>query len=477
MPGLHAKKSPSGAKKLHACPGNYAMVDSLPPEMRSGSGPAAKLGTVSHFLLETCLREQKPPQTYSGRLLQIVREGADDEDVVMLKASAKLPKNTADRANTFEVDVDMVANVDIAYDYVVRRCEELGVPMSKLKLEQRVNPVPDRDDTSGTADITIDAWPIFLVVVDFKNGRITVEHNDNPQLLAYLAGMVNELGWDYDQYEIAVVQPNGRHSEGKVRAEIVTKERLLRFVDEHRAAAERADAAAEVFPGWEMQPEPGDNDGVILRPWADSDDAAAELVGAPTWAEEYLTAGEHCTFCDAWLVCPANKAMRRAEAQLAFTKEERLPDLKSFRVTATEEAERIYAAAPFLMTMIRQAGRYLIGEAKAGRLPASMKFVRKTSHNRWAPGEDGEVPPPEMIAQAMVDQGFIGDNARAQLFLPATIITGPKAQMLVPSKRRVEFAKAFMHKPEGGLKLVPASAPGEAVPFKVGDEFTEESEE
>lgn len=484
MPGLHAKKSPSGSKWWRTCPGGLAMVDSLPDDMRSGSGYAAKLGTVSHFLLETCLREGLSPHRYEGRLLQIVDEGSDDESVIMLKTVAKMPKSAAVRANTFEVDSDMVANVDLGFQYVVKRCDELGVPLSKVKLETRTNPVPDRDDTSGTADVTIDAWPIVLAVVDFKNGRLVVEHDDNPQLLAYLAGKAHDEGWFYDSYEVAVVQPNGRHTEGKVRVATVTEVDLRAFVVSHRAAAELADQASAAFPGWTVEPsrEAGEAGRVQLNAFAADFDGDALM--APTWAEEYLVPGSNCDWCDAALVCPAYKAFRREQAQLEFTDEEDIPSAKDFRVTALDEARRIIERAPLLASMVRQAMRFATAEAKAGRKPAFMKFVRKVARREWLPAWAESTP--DAVVKALlagvkldgVETGpLIGDNERAKLYVPEALVTGPQAEKLINSKLRPAFNAAFLHKPEKGLKLVLATAPGEEVAYKVGDDFTEEEGE
>jgi hypothetical protein len=469
MPGLHAKKSPSGAKRLRKCPGNYAMVDSLPLDMRSGSGRASKLGTISHFLLETCLTEIVEPATYQGRLIQIVDEGTDDEHCVMLKPKAKMPRNAAERNNTFEIDDEVVENVTRAYDYVERRCTELKLDMSKLKLETRTNPVPDRDDTSGTADVTIDAWPRVLEVVDFKNGRIVVEHKSNPQVMAYLAGKAHDEGWDYESYWVTIVQPNGRHEEGAVRSIEVPKEDLLEFVDEHRTAAERADEAAEEWPGWKTKPTK-DNEKVV------------ELQD-PDWAEQYLAAGDHCDFCDASGVCPAYRAFRQKQAREEDwdrdpeTGEVEVPDLAAFRFTALKEALEVKAREGFFRTLIRKANGYLAAEAKAGRLPPGLKWVRKRSKREWKPGLAQEA-----IPDMMVKEGFISDNEKARLYAPSVLITGPQAEKLLnkgkgSSERKARFNDQFLHKPVGGLKLVLASDPGEPVPYSVGDDFEDDEED
>lgn len=473
MPGLHAKKSPSGAKVLHSCAGSYAMKDSLPLELRSGSGNASKLGTISHHLLETCLGDEDHPSVYEDRLIQIVEEGGGNEHCVILKKGAKLPRNAADRANTFEVDEEVVANVSLAYEYVEHRCAMLGIPMSKLKLETRVNPCPDRDDTSGTADVIIDAWPMALELVDFKNGRIVVEHKKNPQVMSYLAGAAHEEGWDYSEYIVTIVQPNGRHEEGKVRSEPVWKEDLLAFVDKHRDAAARADEAAEAFPGWKVEPAIGadgrlNSDKVALK------DAA--------WGEEYLAAGDQCDWCDASHVCPVYRAFRQKQAgeenwDAGEDGEVKVPDLKTFRFTALAEAIEVKAREGFFRAIMRKANAYLISEARAGRLPPGMKWVRKVEKRKWNPDLVQD-----LIPDAMVEAGLLGANEKARLYAPSVLITGPQAEKLIKGgkgagERKAAFNTAFLVKPKGGLKLVLATAPGEPEVFNVGDDFEDDEEE
>jgi len=463
MPGLHAKKGPSGAKRLHECVGSVPFVASLPPEMRSGSGAAARLGTASHTLLEVSLRERNHPSVYAGRLITVAPDavdGEEHEETVMLKKGAKLPKSPEVRSRTYEVDDEMLMNVELAWDYVERRCAELSVPMESLLLETRTNPVPDRTDTWGTADVTIDGWPLMLEVVDYKNGRLKVEHEDNPQLLAYLAGMAHDTGWMHDAYQITVVQPNGRHTEGKVRPFPVTKEALLAFVEKHRGKAETSDIAADEFTG-----DPTDTD---------SEDR--------TWAEKWLAAGDHCEFCDAAPACPANKAWRekmaREAAQRDFPREETERVVDSLNITSAAEAIEFLKWRTQLLVQFRMADRFLAAEAKAGRMPNSMKYVRKRSKRQWKPDEEtGKVPSPAELAERMIADGYLTEEKEGKLFKDPEPITGPQAEKLVPSKLRKEWAEKYLHTPPGGLKLVPVTEPGEPVEVNAADDFIDDEEE
>lgn len=461
MPALHAKKGPSGAKRFHECAGSLARVNALPLSMRSGSGKAAQKGTAAHLLLETSLREGVEPVTFKGRLILVAPdalEGEEPEETVMLKARAKLPKDPEERGRCFEVDDEMLLNVDTAWTYVSNRCEELGVPLSALQLETRTNPCPDRDDTWGTADITLDAWPTVLEVVDYKNGRITVEHKANPQLLSYLAGRAHDTGWDHERYLITVVQPNGRHEDGKVRTYEVSKEELLAFVEQHRTAAIAADIAADEF--YEC-------------------DEEVSTPHGKAWAEKWLKAGDHCTFCDARPVCAIHLAWVENMARQSSVEDfadiiEKTPEAK-LQCEAVEQAKTILRWQHILMPQFAAARRFLDEEAKAGRIPSAWKLVRGKSFGRWRPDDEGAIPPPEALAFNMFMDGFLTEEQylAGVLYAPRSAITGPQARALVPAKRRAEFNAQYLHTPPGALKLVPESAPGEAVVFDAKADFAE----
>lgn len=458
MPGQHSRKSPSKAKLLHECGGALPFIESLPMEMRSTGGDAARLGTATHALIEECLKNDKTPADYEGRLIQITLDkDGNEEGTKFLRPNAKLPKSPEERNRTFEVDGDMILNADLAVEYTHKVLAEHGLNSAALQLETRTNPVPERDDTSGTADITIDAWPTLLEVVDYKNGRLVVEHEDNPQVLSYLAGRAHDTGWCHDEYKITVIQPNGRHHEGKVRTFPITKEDLLAFVVKHRLMAERSDEAEDALA-------------------ARGGDVTVRLGDEPSsWADVYLRAGQHCgdSFCDARHVCPAYKAWMQAQARIEFA--DAPPD--DMTVKATEEALEVLKWAPALQARIRSASAWLLHEAQAGRMPAGLKFVRKRGKREWAKNDDGSDKPAEILADELVNAGYIGDNAKARLFKPVSLITGPQAEKLVPAKRRAEFSEAYLVKPPGGLKLVPESDPGEAVTFNPGDDFADDEAE
>jgi len=469
MPSLHAKKGPSGAKQMHECPGAGAFKESLPFSMRAGSGPAARKGTAAHTLLETALREGVEPVTFKGRLILTPpdpAEGEKPQETVMLKKGAKLPKSPEERARCFEVDNEMLLNVDTAWVYVVQRAEAFGIPLSALQLETKTNPCPERDDTWGTADITLDGELDFesaLEVVDYKNGRRTVDHRGNPQVLAYLAGRAHDTGWRHDLYFITIVQPNGRHEDGRVRTSPVTKAELLEFVEQHRTAAIKADLAADEF---------------------EECDRETKTPHGQRWAEKWLKAGDHCTFCDARPVCAVHLAWVENMARQSSVKEfadilEKSPEQK-LQVEAVEQAKTILRWRHLLVPQFKAAERFLDSEARAGRIPPEWKLIRSRSYSRWRPDDEGNKAErdPDALAFNMYMDGFLTEEQYlAGVLTKKDSITGPQARALVPAKLRPDFNARYLHTPPGALKLVPESAPGEAVVFDAKADFAEVIEE
>ena len=93
---------------------------------------------------------------------------------------------------------------------------KLAVERGELKLEARVNPLPERDDTGGTADVTIDIWPDLLEIADYKNGTgVYVPIENNWQTRSYLLGRAvvenpEDLG-EYNHYRHSIGQPRHHH--------------------------------------------------------------------------------------------------------------------------------------------------------------------------------------------------------------------------------------------------------------------------
>ena len=434
---FHTKRSPSQAKRFLSCPGALALCDSLPEDQKNQSSDAARLGTATHGLIERCLKEGSHPEDYRDRIIELI---GDEESVSILRANAKMPE--AGRV-FFIVDSDIIDGAELMTTYVRQRCKELGVDESALQLETRTNPLPDRDDTSGTADVTIDGWPEILEVVDYKNGYNVVEHEDNEQLLAYLLGKALEAEFAHETYRVTVVQPNAGHEDGRVRSFTVTKKELLEFQARYRKGIDRCEVAEESF---EKLPH-----GKTVN---------------EVWAGNFLKAGDHCLFCDAQAVCPARAKLAQAHAKMDFAEEP-----EEFQFTQREaDVARILEWAPQMEALIRAANLYAQRSMESGHHVPGFKLVRGRSTRKWRP----ELTEKDIVRD-LTKGGWIKD--KSALFSKPELLSGPQVEQLIPKDRRDVFNEVFLHKPEGSLTVAAERDPRPGVKCSAADDFADADED
>lgn len=449
----HARLSASKTKQWWICSGSVVYLESRPDLVRP-SGIHAQLGQAAHSLSERCLREGSDPSDYMDRIIVLI-----DDSISILRPGAKTPKGTG--KTWFVVDVDMAEAVEMLTTYVRGRCEELGVDQSALKLEQHVVPLPDRDDTGGTADIIIDAWPEVLEGVDYKHGAgVFVPVKNNHQLRSYLLGLAVKDKFVHELYRCTIVQP--RHVEGGISYEELTRDELIAWAAELAEAAERVDAATVAF--------------------------AKHKSPQKLYEEGFLSTGEdgsHCTFCDLSNECPAALARVTELAGADFAEEpedldtpgdNRLAVLLPWVPFVDKWLRGLEASSERLLMQGRS-----IEDDEGNRL---FKLVRKRSTRKHASvivlerDEDGvprktvEIEDDDQRADLIVDQGFIAGKKRDTMF-KSDLKSGPQIEKLVPKNRRGNFSDQFLFKPEGGLTVAPESDPREAVTVDPAADFDE----
>jgi hypothetical protein len=445
---FHAKRSPSQSKRFLSCPGSIIVCATLPVEQQNPTNEAGLIGTCVHKIIEDSLRTGAEPETFRDRI--IVLEG-ENHDAKILKRGAKAPKG-ADP--WFIVDSAMIDGATVMVDYIYDRCFDLDLDtMSRkaIQLETRTNPLPERDDTSGTADVTLDAFPECLEVVDYKNGWNLVDHNDNDQLRSYLLGKVLEAiakGRRYKRYKITIVQPNAPHDEGRIRSVEYTENELL----EYQVTLREGIARNEVAENDKRAPKPD---------WEELD---------PKWAEKFLSPGEEtCFWCDARTVCPARIAMAKAQAIADFDDldgpatyvEERTPSTIS-------EAEKILAWAPAMQNLIAAATQWVQRSLEHGKPSTTHKLVRMKTNREWA-----EEFTPEQLAKNLRKSGLANLEPGDLTTAPA-LKSGPQVEKLLKADKRKAFSELYLIKPQGRLTLAPITDPRPAVAAGAAVDFDDD---
>lgn len=411
-PQGHARLSASQTSHWWGCPGGAATLE-LRPDLRRESGPAAALGTAAHAVLERCLKEGKEPEYFRDRIVVMVGEGTS-----ILKKNAKPPKDPTKK--WFEVDDDMVAAVRCATDYVRRRlAEEDG---AELTTEGHTVPLPERDDTGGTSDVTIDCWPDLYERVDYKHGSgVFVPVEGNKQLLSYLLGGAEETGWSHELYRMTIIQP--RHHlapHDGVMSVDVTREELMEFRDGLREAAGRVDRARAMLAKGDLGLQELYEDGLVDK-------------------------GDHCTFCDLKAGCPAKVRAAVEEAQADFDAEPPAGKAPKVEVAWMEDDRLCRAAlwAPYLKSWAKSVEDETKRRMHGKDLPG-LKFVRGPGSRAWAEG----VTPDDVrgvLEQAGVDP---------ELATPRTLVTPPAAEKLL-SKEDRGLLEQLIERREGGLLVAP----------------------
>ena len=477
----HSRLSASQTKDWFNCPGTIALKEMFPYD--DPSGEAAQLGTCAHALIERCLGEGVSPASYEGRLIQIKAPDTPEEDTVILAKNAKWPKGT--QAVCFEVDDDMIDATTCFIDYVIGRLVELfpeaydttgfgdevpysiaidAVKRGQLKLEGRVNPLPERDDTGGTADVTIDCWPDLMELVDYKNGTgVLVGAKGNLQLKSYTLGRAVENGGDigeYEEYRYTIGQPrHHRAPPGGMSWEHQKPSEMAAFRRQLIAACERVDKARECL------------ETAQAHKMNDSDDPlTVEEAREALYNAGFLSVGEdgsHCNWCPHLNHCPA--ALNKVQETVGMDFDDEAEELEA--PMGPNHIATILPWKPFIEKFLKVAAAKAEELAYEEKMPG-YKIVRKGGNRTWKP----KLVPAEVKARLIEHYGV----DPAKIMNPAadpTMRTGPQIEKAVPSKMRAEFAAEFLHKPEGGFTMVPEDDGREAVSMsQAADDFDEVEE-
>lgn len=448
----HARLSASDTKRWANCPGSIAFEE-LNPHLKKEGSVYAREGTCAHKLVELCLEKGHDAEEYGGRIIRIVVKDGKEVGTSMLRKGARL-KDELD----FEVTGDMIEAVQACVDYVrgvldiyvEDACTVTAIKNGFLKLERRVNPLPERDDTGGTGDITLDIFPDLYETVDYKHGQgVLVPVERNHQLRTYLRGGVIEDGaTGYAKYRTTICQP--RHKDTPpdgILSEDITEEELEAWTEELRGWVACVDQA---------------------RAFTEDDQTIEGLYKAG-----FISVGRnasHCRFCDLKTLCPStrNKAQEMASADFA----EEDPDDFDDRASG---ANQLAVLLPWVDVMI-DYWNAVRDDAKGHMLNGGkidgFKVVRGRSPGRTL--KEGMTP--EMMVDTAVEMGAKREACFAPP-KPAAPLSGPKIEKLIPKDKRKRFSDATMFTPEGKLDIAPIDDKRPAVTVNAADDFKGETDE
>lgn len=315
----HSKLGASIAKRWLNCVGSVNLSEKAPPVVE---GPHAAKGTKAHDLLE----------------YRIHRDILDTPVAKLPKIPKKVPKEDEDA-------------VQVAIDWIeLNYMKDLG---DILLAETKADLSHIDGEMFGTADISIVRLFGRLTVVDYKNGAgIVVEVVDengnlNEQLMYYLLGIAKKYDFNFDEYEIGIIQPHAPHPEGPERMKLVTFDDLMKFEDSLRKGAKRfRDGKNTLFPG------------------------------------------EWCRFCPATPICPALGKKSVESARDAFdddfdSLDSKLPALKHPGDITPEKMGHILRNVEILDSWISAMRGYAQGLLERGGKIDGFKLVQKKPRRQW----------------------------------------------------------------------------------------------
>lgn len=182
-PSKHATLSASGAHRWMKCPPSALIEAQYRAEHGEASSPAAEQGTVAHALAEYKVR----------RLDHRFQQEAGEKPVSEL------------------IDEEMEAHTDDYATFILEAASKARAeyPSFILAVEQRLDFSHVVPGGFGTADCIIIAKD-RIQVIDFKYGQgILIEAENNPQLMLYGLGALNQFGqlYDLETVQLTIVQP------------------------------------------------------------------------------------------------------------------------------------------------------------------------------------------------------------------------------------------------------------------------------
>lgn len=200
---------------------------------------------------------------------------------------------------------------------------------------------------------TVDCWKYdelrgkHLWILDYKHGQgVAVEAEDNVQLMYYALGAVLENRIRPRKITVVIVQPRCSHKDGLVRDWTFNWEDLVDFKDRLMVAA-----------------------------------YATEVPDAP------LAVGDHCRFCPAVAVCPAQHqyAIEVAQEEFSAIDETTLPPPE---ILTDAELGDVLAKADMVLMWLSACKNYAVRQLETSGTVPGWKLVNKRANRKWNSQEE-----------------------------------------------------------------------------------------
>jgi hypothetical protein len=321
------------------------------------------------------------------------------------------------------VTKEMALAVGVYVDKVNTLAKSLGAE-PKLEVQFSLGRLNPKEPMFGTADCVVyDELTGHLHVLDYKHGRgVVVEAVDNPQLQYYALGAVLELGVKPREITVWIIQPRAPHKDGVVRDWSFDWEHLVAFRHELMTAAYRT---------------------------RDEDPP--------------LSVGDHCRFCPASAICPAQKEHALTVVQDAFVEAEP-PALPGPETLTKEEIEIVLAQADHLMAWLRDVKSYAHEQLEQGHEVEGWKLITKKGNRTWADPE---------VAKQILREDF---KFKVKEITSTKLLSPSQIEALL-RRRGEQLPEGLVYRAEKGYNMVEASDPRpEAIPTQIAEVFTAEAD-
>lgn len=397
---FHSKKSPSKFERIRLCPGSFLREQKYP---ESPAGQAAIDGTHSHTLLENCLKQLRPPESFLGETL-------------------------TDHEGSFVVTQDRIDRIRVATDYLNRRWKEANADgfNAQIHSESRIESMSafGRDDMGGTIDVHI-VCDGMLEVIDYKDGMGAVDLPCD-QLDIYSLLLLSKYKDEFVFHTVrqTIIQPklSYRGENGVISIDVPVSELQVKrqmFID----AAEQS-----------------------------------EREDAP------LNPGEkQCKYCKHKGNCEALIQHTLESSGIVFENLAEGAANKDPHELSNEKLKELIEAAPLIRQLLEAAEAEALRRFEAGIPVPGLKAVRGRGSCSWAFSDEEMV---EKLKKMMPKEAIIETKVISPAKIEKARWTKRDGTVMQLTPRQLEtLNKDYIKKSEGKIQIVPESDDRPAVTF------------